>query len=92
MWQDNINGMFELFGGLFILNSCYKLYKDKKVRGVSFIHIAYFTFWGYWNIEYYSNLEQWMSLVGSLGVTLINTLWLGQLIYYIRKERNEHKD
>lgn len=88
MWQDNINGLFELFGGLFILNSCYKLYKDKKVRGVSFIHIAYFTFWGYWNIEYYSNLEQWMSLIGSLGVTLINTLWLGQLIYYVRKERN----
>ena len=88
MWQDYINGLFELFGGLFITLSCIKLYKDKKVRGVSFVHIAYFTAWGYWNIEYYSNLEQWTSLVGSLAVTLINTWWLGMLIWYTRKERN----
>ena len=89
MWQDQINGLFELLGGLFITLSCIKLYRDKKVRGVSFVHIAYFTAWGYWNIEYYSNLKQWTSLAGSLAVTLINTVWLGMLIYYIRKERND---
>lgn len=88
-WQDSVNGLFELLGGLFITLSCIKLYKDKKVRGVSFVHIAYFTLWGYWNIEYYSNLGQWTSLVGSLVVTLINTVWLGMLIWYIRKEKND---
>ena len=87
-WQDNVNGLFELFGGVFIMLSCIKLYRDKKVRGVSFVHIAYFTAWGYWNIEYYSNLRQWTSLIGSLAVTLINTVWLAMLIWYIRKERN----
>ncbi len=89
MWQDWLNGTFELLGGLFITLSCIKLYKDKKVRGVSFIHIAYFTLWGYWNIEYYSNLEQWASFAGSLAVTGVNTIWLGMLIWYIRKERND---
>lgn len=87
MWSDSLNGLFELIGGLFILFSCHKLYRDKKVRGVSFKHVAYFTLWGYWNIHYYSNLDQWMSFIGSLSVTLINTFWLGQIIYYIRKER-----
>jgi len=87
MWQDWMNGFFELAGGLFILFSCCKLHKDKKVRGVSFKHVAYFTLWGYWNIHYYINLDQWLSLVGSLSVTLINTFWLGQIIYYIRKEK-----
>ena len=87
MWQDWINGIFELCGGVFISLSCIKLYRDKKVRGVSFIHVAYFTLWGYWNIEYYSNLEQWSSLAGSLLVTLVNTVWLGMLIYYIREEK-----
>jgi len=59
------------------------------VRGVSFIHIAYFTLWGYWNIEYYSNLKQWVSLTGSLTVTLVNTVWLGMLLYYLRKEQKK---
>lgn len=90
MWQDNINGLFELFGGLFIILSCIKLYKDEKVRGVSFMHITYFTLWGYWNIHYYSNLDQWVSLFGSLAVTLVNTVWLGMIIYYLRKEKNEY--
>ena len=89
MWQDTVNGLFELTGGVFILFSLVKLYRDKKVRGVSFIHIGYFTFWGYWNIEYYWNLTQWASLIGSLSVTVINTVWLGMILYYIRREKHE---
>jgi len=89
MWQDKVNGLFELTGGIFILLSCIKLYRDKKVRGVSFVHVSYFTMWGYWNIHYYMNLAQWVSLIGSLSVTIINTIWLGMMIYYIRKERHE---
>jgi hypothetical protein len=88
MWQDKLNGLFELAGGVFILLSCIKLYRDKKVRGVSFVHVGYFTLWGYWNIHYYMNLSQWMSLVGSLSVTLINTVWLGMILYYLRKEKH----
>ena len=60
MWQDQVNGLFELLGGLFISLTCIKLYKDKKVRGLSFVHIAYFTMWGYWNIHYYPHLGQWV--------------------------------
>lgn len=89
MWEDKINGIFELAGGIFVLLSCRKLYRDKRVRGVSFIHISYFTVWGYWNIHYYINLDQWISLIGSLSVTIVNTVWLGMLLYYIRKERHE---
>jgi len=92
MWQDKLNGVFELLGGLFIMLSCIRLHRDKKVRGVSFIHIAYFTLWGYWNIEYYSNLSQWVSLIGSLTVTLVNTVWLGMLLYYLRKEKRGKND
>lgn len=92
MWQDKLNGVFELLGGLFIMLSCIRLHRDKKVRGVSFVHIAYFTLWGYWNIEYYSNLSQWVSLIGSLTVTLVNTVWLGMLLYYLRKEKRGKND
>ncbi len=87
MWQDSLNGIFELAGGAFILISCVKLIGDKKVRGVSFIHVGYFSLWGYWNLYYYSNLGQWVSLIGSLSVTLVNTMWLGLIVYYLKKER-----
>jgi hypothetical protein len=92
MWQDKLNGMFELVGGVFILISCVKLYRDKQVRGVSFIHIGYFTLWGYWNIHYYANLDQWMSLVGSLSVTMVNTVWLGMIVFYSRREKHKGRE
>ncbi len=89
-WQDILNGSFELFGGIFILLSVIKLHREKKVRGVSFIHVGYFALWGYWNIYYYPYLNQWLSFLGGLAVTGINTFWLGQLIYYtILEKRND---
>ena len=89
-WQDFLNGSFELAAGLFMTISIIKLHREKKVRGVSCIHVGYFTLWGYWNIYYYPYLDQWMSFFGGLSVVLINTVWLGQMIYYtIMEKRNE---
>ena len=82
--QDVTNGCFELLGGAFILFSVFKLINDKKVRGVSWIHVSYFTLWGYWNLYYYPHLGQWWSLIGSIGVVVTNTLWVVLLVYYSR--------
>lgn len=92
MWQDLLNGLFESLGGFFIFLSCWKLLKQKKVRGVSVYHISYFTAWGFWNLYYYPFLGQWTSFVGGMLVVLVNIFWLGLLVFYIRKERNERKD
>lgn len=88
-WQDFLNGSFELAGGLFILLSIFKLRREKRVRGVSYVHVGYFTAWGYWNIYYYPYLDQWMSFIGGLSIVLINTVWLGQIIYYTIMEKND---
>jgi len=88
MVEDNVNGMFEILGGIFVLMNVIRLHKDKSVRGVSVIATAYFMLWGYWNLVYYPSLEQWWSAAGSLSVALINTVWLGQMVYYLRKERH----
>lgn len=88
MW-DLVNGFFEIFGGFFILFSCIKLSREKKIRGVSWVHVTYFTLWGFWNLVYYPHLGQWLSLVGTIFIVLMNCLWLGLMIYYIRKEKNE---
>lgn len=88
-WQDNINGLFELLGGVFVMLHCLRLYKDKKVKGISLVAIAYFALWGIWNIYYYPFLEQWASLIGSLFIVTMNTLWISMMVYYIMKERQE---
>lgn len=89
--QDFINGSFEVCGGFFILLSIYKLHKEKKVRGVHWAPVLFFTAWGIWNIYYYPHLGQWISFLGGLFIALMNMTWLTQLIYYILKEKkNAH--
>jgi hypothetical protein len=60
-YPDLINGLFEGCGALFISRSIYLLHRQKKVRGVSLIHVAFFMFWGWWNLYYYPHLNQWLS-------------------------------
>jgi len=84
---DLVNGLFELAGGFFILLSCMKLYKDKKVRGISWIHVGFFASWGYWNLYYYPSLGQTISFIGGIGVVTMNTILLVQMLYYIKKEK-----
>ncbi len=85
MTPDIINGLFECLGGIFITLSIIKLHKDKSVRGVSLYPVAFFSVWGYWNLYFYPSLGQWWSFWGGIGVVVMNTIWLGQLIYYSKR-------
>lgn len=89
MVMDNINGLFEMVGGAFIFLNVLKLHKDKKVKGVSPVAITFFTVWGFWNLAYYPALGQWWSALGASSVALINMIWLGQIVYYNRKEKRD---
>ena len=82
-----INGSFELFGGLFILNHCRTVIKDKAVKGVSIISTVFFMLWGIWNVYYYPSLDQWWSFCGGLVICAANFLWIGLMIYYDRANR-----
>jgi hypothetical protein len=84
-WQDLINGSYEFLASPFMLLSIIKLYKDKQVKGISWVHVFYFTSWGYWNLYYYPHLNQKISFIGGIFVVIINTIWLLQIIYYLRK-------
>lgn len=84
MIADYVNGLFELLGAFFILNHCFRLYKDKLVRGVSVVSTIFFTFWGIWNLYYYPSLNQWASFVGGVMIVLGNMLWIGLMSYYIK--------
>jgi hypothetical protein len=79
---DIINGAFEAAGGLFMLNNVRALIKDKKVNGISLLSSGFFLSWGFWNLYFYPQLNQWVSLAGGALLALANTLWLGLAIYY----------
>jgi hypothetical protein len=85
---DLINGLFEFLAAPFIWLSIRNLLKTKKVNGVSWIHVAFFTLWGYWNLFYYPQLEQWCSLAGGIAVVITNSIWVWFLIKYSRKGKN----
>ncbi len=89
LWPDIVNGTYELIGAPFIFLSVLNLYKQKKVKGVSWIHVCFFTTWGYWNLFYYPHLNQWFSFYGAIAIVIANTIWLCQLIYYTKKSEGE---
>lgn len=82
---DIINGSFEVLSGCAVLNHCRILYRDKEVKGVSAASTAFFMAWGVWNLFYYPHLDQWLSFMGGVVITIANTLWLGMMLYYRRK-------
>lgn len=89
MSPDIGNALFEFFGGILIWLSVRKLHQDKQVKGVHWAPITFFCLWGYWNLFYYAHLDQWYSWAAGINVTFANTVWVGQMIYYAVKEKNE---
>jgi hypothetical protein len=82
MTPDLINGALEFLGGCFVLISVHKLWKDKRVAGISWMHVAFFSLWGVWNLYYYPSLDQWFSFAGGLFIVLVNTIYVGLLLFY----------
>ncbi len=87
MWVDIINGSFELLGAPFILMSVFKLAKEKQVHGVSWMHVGFFSVWGFWNLFYYPYLDQWFSLLGGIAIVIANMIWLIQVAYYSKTKK-----
>jgi len=82
LFADKVNGIFEILGGLFVCLNILSVWTLKSVAGVSWIAVAFFTIWGWWNLAYYPKLGQRCSSFGAIFVAIANTVWLALLIYY----------
>jgi hypothetical protein len=71
---DAINAVFEGGGALFQLMNVRQILRDRTVRGVHWLPLAFWTMWGFWNVIYYPSLNQWLSFCGGLGVVVVNTV------------------
>ena len=63
--------------------------RDKKVSGLYIPAHVFFSLWGYWNIIYYSGLNQTASLIAGAILALANTYYTALLIKYSKGENNE---
>lgn len=82
MVVDLINGLFESLGGVMILPSCWRLYKDKVVRGVAITPTIFFVSWGLWNLYFYPAYGAWFSFAGAVFIEVVNLIWFGMAVYY----------
>lgn len=87
MSPDLINGGFEAFASVMVLNHCRVLAAEKIVRGVSVVSVTFFMLWGVWNLYYYPGLEQTWSFYGGVLVVLANLFHVSLLLLYRRQER-----
>lgn len=76
---DQINGLFEAAGAMFVLNHVRRVWLDRAVAGVSLLSTAFFTGWGLWNLYYYPSLNQLYSYYGGVALVVANTLWIGAM-------------
>lgn len=83
---DAVNGGFEAFAAVMVLNHCRVLKVEKLVRGVSIVSVVFFMLWGMWNLYYYPSLAQPLSFYGGMLVVLSNIFYVGMLLGYRRQE------
>jgi hypothetical protein len=86
---DFVNGCFEFGGAILCWFNVKRILKDKKIEGVYWPVQAFFSTWGFWNIFYYSGLNQWVSFYGGIMLFLGNGTWTVLAAYYDRKNKNE---
>jgi hypothetical protein len=88
---DLINGCFEFAGSIAGFWNIGVLIKHKQVRGFSPTVSFYFMAWGAWNAYYYPHLGQWVSLAGTIAITISNGLFAALAIYFSRRQGHGNK-
>lgn len=79
---DCINGAFELLGSLFTWMNVRRVVRDRGYAGIYLPVTVFFFSWGFWNLFYYSHLDQWWSLAGGSSLVLANLSWVSVMLWF----------
>jgi len=82
MTPDMVNGLFEVVGGVLLIQNVLAIAKDKKYRGVRILPTVFFALWGLWNLYYYPYLDQMYSFLGGLFLFGSNLVWIILMVKY----------
>lgn len=87
MTPDLVNGLFEFIGGVLLWLNVRRLWRDRRVAGVSPLPVVFWTAWGLWNLWFYPMVGCWWSFAGGLFVVAANAAWLVLLAIVWRTAR-----
>lgn len=84
--SDFVNGLFEMVGGCLLLVNVRRLWRDRKIAGVSWLPTVFFAVWGVWNLWFYPSVHCPWSFAGGIVVVSANVVWLS-LLWWVSRER-----
>lgn len=86
--NDVINGLFELIGGCLLMLNVRRLWRDRKVVGVSLWPVVFYTAWGFWNLYFYPSVKAPWSFWGAITVVTANASWLLLYVWISKEKQN----
>ncbi len=95
-WFDITNGFFVIMGSIAIWFDVRQIIIDQGSAGIHPNVMAFFTMWSIWDIYYYIHIDQWVSLISQIPLTLGTLAWFLLMLFYNKKnkpnEDNQTKD
>ena len=83
---DQINSGFVAIAALFYVMNLLKLIKDKEVKGISKISIAFFSIWNVWTLFFFIAVsEYWWTIGAYVMVSILNIVYITLMIKYGRE-------
>jgi hypothetical protein len=86
---DQINAVFELMAGGFVLISVRQILIDRAVAGISWITHLFFPVWSFWNLHFYDQLGQVWSVVAAVNLAYAETVYFVLLVIYSMRKQNQ---
>ena len=81
--QDAIGGMLLVVGALFYCLNVYETFIAHGTEGVNVLWATFFVVINFYYIRIFYIKKLWYSAVGSSILALTESVWLGQIIYYL---------
>ena len=85
---DQVNSGFVSIAALFYILNLLKLIKDKEVKGISKISIAFFSLWNVWTLFFFIAVsEYWWTIGAYVAVAILNITYIALMVKYSRGKR-----
>lgn len=82
---DHVNAVFEFAGALLTWMNVKRVWEDRGYAGVYLPAVILFMSWGFWNLYFYSSLQQPWSVIATYVMTSANIAWVGLMLWFGRK-------
>jgi len=69
-----------------------KIHRDKEVKGVSIVPLAFMVLWGFWNFLFYTSVGAMWSFWAGAVCTTVNGVWICQMCFYIHMNKKRDQD